>query len=155
MDKSELAYREFIREATESWLLDIEGAKIDFALALNKLMERHSVSRKALAERLGVSLPMITKILRGDTNLTIETMVRATRAANGRLKLELVDEVTAPIRESEPALDSKADPSQLWARRIARRDHSETTVHGWILPKACQSNLISASNDYEDEPLAA
>jgi transcriptional regulator with XRE-family HTH domain len=155
MDKSELAYRDFIREATDSWLLDIEGAKIDFALALNKLMERHSVSRKALAERLGVSLPMITKILRGDTNLTIETMVRATRAANGHLKLELVDEAIITVSESERPRESTVDASQMWARRIARRDQSDAAVHGWVLPKACQSNLIAASNDYEDEPLAA
>ncbi len=93
MDKSGLVYQDFIREAIDSWLLDIEGAKIDFALALNKLMERHSVTHEVLAERLGVSLPMITKILRGDTNLTIETMVRATRAANGRLKIELSGQI--------------------------------------------------------------
>lgn len=78
-----------IREAEASGLMEMEGAKIDFAISLARLMERSGITRTALAQRLGVSAPMATKILRGDTNVTIETMVKAARAAGGKLHIEL------------------------------------------------------------------
>jgi len=150
------SFDEMMTEAAESWLLDIEGAKIDFALGLNKLMERNCISRSDLAVRLKVSLPMITKILRGDTNLTIETMVRATRAAKGRLSVDLLDENAVKSAWSECVESPTADPIRSWARNSARREKAGHAVHGWIsLPKNCQINLMPASNDYEDEPLAA
>lgn len=73
-------------------MLAVEGAKLDFALGLAKLLERAKLSRSDLATKLDVSLPMVTKILRGDTNLTIETMVKATRAAKGKLHINLAPE---------------------------------------------------------------
>jgi transcriptional regulator with XRE-family HTH domain len=150
-------FDEMMRAAAESWLLDIEGAKIDFALELNKLMERKEISRSDLASRLGVSLPMITKILRGDTNLTIETMVRATRAAKGRLRVEVVPEDVVEASKSEPWLETAgSDPVLSW-RAISKREPSgDAGLHGWLrVPKAGTKILMQASNDYEDEPLAA
>ena len=100
---SEKSFQEFMTEASASGLLEIEGAKIDVALGLVRLMERNKVSRKELAQRLRVSLPMVTKILRGDTNLTIETIVRAARAAGGRLHIELLGtDETAPTPHDSP-----------------------------------------------------
>lgn len=82
----------FMKQADNAGLLAVEGAKLDFALGLARLLERASLSRSDLATQLGVSLPMVTKILRGDTNLTIETMVKATRAAQGKLHINLAAE---------------------------------------------------------------
>ena len=73
--------KQILNEARDSGALEIEGAKLDFAIALARLLEVSKMSRSELAKELQVSLPMVTKILRGDTNLTIETMVRAVRAA--------------------------------------------------------------------------
>ena len=81
-----------MQQADNAGVLAVEGAKLDFALGLAKLLERASLSRSDLATRLGVSLPMVTKILRGDTNLTIETMVKAARAARGKLHINLAAE---------------------------------------------------------------
>ena len=81
-----------MQQADNAGILAVEGAKLDFALGLAKLLERASLSRSDLATRLGVSLPMVTKILRGDTNLTIETMVKAARAAQGKLHINLAAE---------------------------------------------------------------
>lgn len=81
-----------MQQADNACMLAVEGAKLDFALELTKLLERASLSRSELATRLGVSLPMVTKILRGDTNLTIETMVKAARAAQGKLHINLAAE---------------------------------------------------------------
>ncbi len=83
------SFSALMKEAETSVEFAIEEAKIDFALELSKVMEKAGLSRSDMAARLGVSLPMITKILRGDTNLTIESMVKATRAAEATLHLHV------------------------------------------------------------------
>lgn len=86
------SFQAMMREAEASSALAVEEAKLDFAIALSRLMERGGLSRSDLATRLDVSLPMVTKILRGDANLTIETMVKATRAAAGVLHINIAPE---------------------------------------------------------------
>lgn len=90
MNKS--IYKQILNEVKSNFDYDVEDAKIEFAIQLASFLEKKSISKKELASRLGVSAPMVTKILRGDTNLTIETMVRAVRTAGGKLHMKLVDE---------------------------------------------------------------
>lgn len=66
-----------------------ERAKLDFVVALNRLMERRGVSRTAFAKRLGSSAAYITKVMKGDVNFTIESMVKLTRALDGSLDLQV------------------------------------------------------------------
>jgi transcriptional regulator with XRE-family HTH domain len=86
------SFQTMMREAESGPELAVEGAKLDFALALGRLMERQGLSRSDLAAKLKVSLPMVTKILRGDSNFTIETMVRVARAAGGSVQIHVVDD---------------------------------------------------------------
>lgn len=63
----------------------VESAKIDFAVALEHLMESQGLRKVDLAERIGASSAYITKVMRGDANLTIRTMALLARAAGGKL----------------------------------------------------------------------
>lgn len=83
------SFQALVQQAGNATALAVEGAKLDFAIGLAKLLNRAGLSRSEFATRLGVSLPMVTKILRGDTNVTIETMAKAARAAQGRLHINL------------------------------------------------------------------
>lgn len=67
----------------------IAGAVQDFTEAIFQRMESEGMSRSELARRLGTSPAYITKILRGDGNFTIATMVRLARALGMELKIEL------------------------------------------------------------------
>lgn len=87
-----MTFKDVIAAATESGEMDLEGAKIDFALELERIIAAHSLSRAQFAQKLGVSKPMVTRILRGDANLTLETMVRAAHAAGGQLHLHIAPE---------------------------------------------------------------
>jgi transcriptional regulator with XRE-family HTH domain len=87
-----ISYKEFIESTKVTFEYDIESAKVDFALELGRLLERNQISKSALADKMGVSAPMVSKILRGDTNLTIETMVKAVRAAQGQLHIHAAAE---------------------------------------------------------------
>ena len=79
----------FLEAAENSGDMDVEGAKLDFAIGLAQLLRENAISKKELARRLKVSQPMISKILRGDTNVTIETMARAAHAASGKLRISV------------------------------------------------------------------
>ncbi|MFZ1547900.1 MAG: helix-turn-helix transcriptional regulator [Candidatus Nitrotoga sp.] len=74
------AFSAMLREVKSKDSYWVEAAKLDFALELTRHMNVQSVSKADMAKRLGTSPAYITKLLRGDTNLTIESMVKASRA---------------------------------------------------------------------------
>ncbi len=53
-----------------------ESNKINFAVEIEKAISANKISQTQLAEIIGVSPAYISKILRGDANLTIETMTK-------------------------------------------------------------------------------
>ncbi len=66
-----------------------ECAKLDFAIDLERLMDLQGLRKVDLAARLGKSPAYITKVLRGDANLTMDSMVRLARAAGGTLHIHI------------------------------------------------------------------
>jgi transcriptional regulator with XRE-family HTH domain len=52
-------------------------------------MAANRITRSDLARRLGVSPAYITKVLRGNVNFTVESMVRLVRAAGGEVKIQV------------------------------------------------------------------
>ncbi len=62
---------------------------IDFTEGLHGIMEANGVSRSELARRLGVSPAYITKVLRGNVNFTLDSMVRLVSAAGGEVSLQV------------------------------------------------------------------
>lgn len=67
----------------------------DFTLAIERRMLELGISRAALAERLGVSRPHVTQLLRGETNFTIESMVNLAVAVEGSVHISVEDMVCA------------------------------------------------------------
>ncbi len=95
--KSKLAALLDLAKKRESYW--VEKAKIGFAVALERRRKAANVSNAQLAEKLGTSPAYISKVFRGDTNFTIETMVKLARATGGTLQLEITDDVvqSAPV----------------------------------------------------------
>jgi len=52
---------------------------------LLQFMKREGINRSELADRMGVGPSRVTKMLSGDENLTIDTLVRAGRAVGADL----------------------------------------------------------------------
>jgi len=67
IDNSDLEYAE-------------ENLKIDFAVAVEKAMIDRDVNKSNLAIKIGSSPAYITKVLRGDANVTIATMAKLSHA---------------------------------------------------------------------------
>ena len=64
---------------------ELANVEMDFTDSLETLMNRRGVSKSELARRINTSPAYITKILRGSTNFTLETMVKLVRALDGEL----------------------------------------------------------------------
>ena len=84
--KSIKAFADELRNSDEYW---VERVKIEFVEGLARQMQTHSISRAQLAEKIGASAAYITKALRGETNFTIETMVKLARAVSEDMSLQV------------------------------------------------------------------
>ena len=62
-----------------------EEAKVDFAIMLNNLLDEKKLSYTDLAKLTGKSKSLVSRIMGGRNNLTIETMVSMLYAANEKL----------------------------------------------------------------------
>jgi plasmid maintenance system antidote protein VapI len=69
-----------------------EGAILDFTLDLQRRMEEQEISRAELARRMGTSRAYITRLLGGDANFTLMTMVKLSMAVGGALHLHISDQ---------------------------------------------------------------
>lgn len=83
------ALKEKIRSSEGYW---VERAKNDFTAALHELMKRKKISKAGLARKLDISAPYVTRVMSGDENLTIESMVKFARAVDGQLHLHISDQ---------------------------------------------------------------
>ena len=80
------------REHDSYWA---ESLKIEFAVALEKQRRVVGISYSQLAETIKTSAAYISKIFRGESNLTIESMVKLARAVDGCINIEVVDKAHA------------------------------------------------------------
>jgi len=79
------SFIELLRRAEQGETYWVERAILDFTENLVSLMEEKGVSKAELARRIEKSPAYITKVMRGNTNFTIESMVRLVRAVDGQL----------------------------------------------------------------------
>lgn len=64
---------------------EVEFRKLTVVEELLQFMKREGINRSELAERMGVGPSRITAMLSGESNLTIDTLVRAGRAVGSDL----------------------------------------------------------------------
>ncbi len=87
--KLEKWYKEKLREFRDDVDFMTETAIIDFTEKIVNKMQKMGMSRSDLADKLGVSKPFITKVLNGNPNLTIRSMVAISHALDCDLNLEM------------------------------------------------------------------
>ena len=80
------SFKELIHEAEQQDAYWVEAAIVAFTEGVCALMEQQKVNRSELARRLGTSPSYVTKLLRGNVNFTLATMVKVARALGGSLE---------------------------------------------------------------------
>lgn len=93
MNKALSALVETARQSDSYW---VEQAKLDFALALEQRRRVANMTGAGIAEKIGTSAAYVSKVFRGDSNYTIETMVKLARATGGQLDIRLLEAHAAP-----------------------------------------------------------
>jgi len=83
------SFKELFEQAKRRNTYWVASLILDFTEGLHKIMESNGVSRSELARRLGVSPAYVTKVLRGNVNFTLDSMVRLARAAGGDVSLQV------------------------------------------------------------------
>ena len=83
------SFKELIGEAKGRDTYWAASMILDFTEGLHKIMEANGVTRSDLARRLRVSPAYITKVLRGNVNFTVDSMVRLVRAAGGEVSIRI------------------------------------------------------------------
>ncbi len=89
----------------------VEKAKLDFAIDLERQRRTAGMTYAAIAEKLKTSAAYISKIFRGDTNVTIESMVKLARATGGRLDIQIIDTAPAQILWAKPVRPQTGTPA--------------------------------------------
>lgn len=90
-----------------------ESLKLEFAVAIDAAIKSLGLSRKEIADILQTSPAWVTKVLRGDVNLTIESMAKLCNAVGLELQLNVVAKrATAAPRLLPPANVRAARPSR-------------------------------------------
>lgn len=79
------SFKKLLNKAKERDDYWVARAISEFTEDLNRLMAQHEVSKAELARRIESSPAYVTKVMRGDTNFTVESMVRLARAVDGKL----------------------------------------------------------------------
>ncbi len=88
MDKFAFDWHKSLSQDPEYWA---EHIKLDFAYALDRMLRQRGMTRTAMASALDSSPAYITKVMRGDANLTIETMAKLALAVGGRVHVHISD----------------------------------------------------------------
>ncbi len=102
------SFKKLLKNAKKRDSYWVENAKQHYSVALNKLFQKKGISQTELANKIGTSPAYITKVFRGDTNFTIETMVKLARAVDGELHIDIVapkekEEWTKVVAETKKA----------------------------------------------------
>ncbi|RCK75787.1 MAG: hypothetical protein OZSIB_3730 [Candidatus Ozemobacter sibiricus] len=67
----------------------VAGIKIEIAEQIYTMMEKRGVNQSELARRLGKNRAYISKILKGTTNFTVDTLVRIARKLDAEWDIRL------------------------------------------------------------------
>ena len=84
-------FKEIREKLLSTWSGKAENAKMDFAFQMTDLMKAKCISNKTLADKLKTSAAYITKVLRGDQNLSIEGIYKIADALDADVHLKMVD----------------------------------------------------------------
>ncbi len=74
------SYEELYQEAQKDPAYWTAKVTHSFAISLNNMMVEKKITKTDLAKKIGVSKAYITKVLRGEANFTVETMVKFSMA---------------------------------------------------------------------------
>ena len=118
-------FAELFARARKLIAYKVEGAIIEFTEDLCKLMHIKGITKTQLAQRLGCKPAYITKLLSGQNNFTIETMVKTADAIGAEIRIHVqpavvqshwVDLTTFKVTNTISSPEAGTSPSVQFSR---------------------------------------
>lgn len=113
-------YRQLLDRAESSPDYWREAAVIEFTEGLCRRMEEKKISKAELARRMGTSRAYVTRLLAGEANFTLGTMVKLALAVDGSLEVRIADKGVVPQWEGAPAAAPPRETEEPKATRKRR-----------------------------------
>ena len=82
-------FKSRLEQVKQTQAYRVQQLTLSFASTLANLMKERQVSKVQFAERVGTSPAYVTKVLRGDVNYTVETMVKLAAAVDADVMISL------------------------------------------------------------------
>lgn len=110
------SFQDLFDSAKDRLSYQVEKAKLDFLVSVNRLIREKDASKKEIATSMGCSPSGLSRILGGEQNFTIETMVRLARAVDGEVHIHVarkgsrvhwVEEVLTPVAASHAPVSTE------------------------------------------------
>lgn len=86
-----------LTEFQQSENFELEQAKVEIAEQIQRFMQEQNISNVELARRLGSSKAYVTKILQGNANFTIESLIKISRSISCQINIQFSSPATAKI----------------------------------------------------------
>ena len=83
-------FRDLLQTTEQSDAFQLDRLKVEISEQIYQAMNQQGISNSDLARRLGKSRAYVTKLLRGTTNFTLESLVRISRALSNEVEINLV-----------------------------------------------------------------
>ena len=85
-------FADLFREMEQTDAYHMDSVKVEISEQIYLAMKRQGISKAELACRLGKSRAYVIKMLQGNANFTIESLVRIARALNCKVDFRLLPE---------------------------------------------------------------
>jgi transcriptional regulator with XRE-family HTH domain len=95
-------FEELVRRIESSEAYDIEDARYEISEWLYSAMEVRGKKKSDLAEMLNTSRAYVTKLLQGNGNFTVETLVKLSRALGYKFKPTFIERVAVQTLAPQP-----------------------------------------------------
>lgn len=118
------SFKELIERAKKTFEYVLEGAILSFTENVARVMGESGVSKRELAKRIDCSAPYVTKVLRGNPNLTIASMVKIAQALDCELSIELQPKIVQQT-QAITIFDANKESANNFVRR---RNQAEFVV---------------------------
>lgn len=144
--KQKASFKQLFDAARKTIFYAVEGAILDFTEQVVSRMASLGINRSALAEKLDATPAYVTKLLKGNSNLTIESMVKVSTALDAELRVQLIPK-TCPKVWAE--LLEKTEPARNSDLAVYRK-----TRHQFEIPAPEVAGISPISLNQENEILA-
>jgi transcriptional regulator with XRE-family HTH domain len=138
MKNTEKWFGELLESYKNDFDFRLEALVFELTEQISKKLKDNKMSRKKLAEKLNVSPAAVSKILNGNPNFTIRTLLAMADALKTELSIEFItrDMTSSESKHMSTASEDKIEDTKLESTEKFRKIDLADTPAPWIINAA-------------------